>query len=246
MLNPRLNRRALSPRATASIVVLLLLAALPVAAVRSGQTAPAPLTGSVYDASGAVLPAVELMLEDANQIKWVIRSDAAGHFEFPAVGPGQYVVEASLAGFRTLRHEFELRNAPDWDRAITLQVGEVRESITVRASRVTAPAERAPQSGSSPIRVGGNIRVPRKEVDVKPVYPPAMRAAGRTGVVPLEAIIGRDGTVSSVRVLSAQIHPDFAIAAVDAVRQWRFTPTLLNGEPVEVVMTVSVRFDLSE
>ena len=57
-------------------------------------------------------------------------------------------------------------------------------------------------------------------------------------------IIGRDGVVLSVRVLSAQIHPDFAIAAVDAVRQWRFTPTLLNGSPVEVVMTVSVRFDL--
>ena len=55
---------------------------------------------------------------------------------------------------------------------------------------------------------------------------------------------GGDGTVSAVRVLSAQVHPDFAIAAVDAVRQWRFTPTLLNGEPVEVVMTVSVRFDL--
>jgi protein TonB len=42
------------------------------------------------------------------------------------------------------------------------------------------------------------------------------------------------------------VHPDFAIAAVDAVRQWRFTPTLLNGRPVEVVMTVSVTFTLSD
>ena len=66
-----------------------------------------------------------------------------------------------------------------------------------------------------------------------------MRDAGLTGVVPVEALIGSDGAVSSVRVLSAQVHPDFAIAAVDAVRQWRFTPTLLNGVPVEVVMTVS-------
>jgi protein TonB len=73
-----------------------------------------------------------------------------------------------------------------------------------------------------------------------------MRDAGLTGLVPVEAIIGRDGTVSSVRVLSAQVHPDFAIAAVDAVRQWRFTPTLLNSVPVEVVMTVSVRFDLGD
>ena len=81
---------------------------------------------------------------------------------------------------------------------------------------------------------------------MRPVYPAAMRAAGREGVVPIEAIIGRDGTVTTVRVLSAQVHPDFAIAAVDAVRQWRFSPTLLNGAPIEVVMTVSVTFNLSD
>ena len=98
---------------------------------------------------------------------------------------------------------------------------------------------------SEPVRIGGNIRAPRKLVDVRPVYPPAMRAAGREGVVPLEAVIGQDGTVSAVRVLSADIHPDFAIAAADAVRQWRFSPTLLNGAPVEVLMTVSVTFNLS-
>lgn len=73
-----------------------------------------------------------------------------------------------------------------------------------------------------------------------------MRAAGRDGIVPIEAIIGRDGTVTTVRVLSAQVHPDFAIAAVDAVRQWRFSPTLLNGQPVEVVMTVKMAFTLAD
>ena len=73
-----------------------------------------------------------------------------------------------------------------------------------------------------------------------------MREAGREGVVPIEAIIGVDGAVTSVRVLSAQVHPDFAIAAVDAVRQWRFTPTLLNGVPVEVVMRVSITFSLAD
>jgi protein TonB len=71
-----------------------------------------------------------------------------------------------------------------------------------------------------------------------------MREAGLSGQVPIEAMIGRDGTVRSVRVLSAQVHPDFATAAVDAVRQWLFTPTLLNGQAVEVVMRVSITFDL--
>jgi outer membrane biosynthesis protein TonB len=49
-----------------------------------------------------------------------------------------------------------------------------------------------------------------------------------------------------LRVLSAQVHPDFAVAASEAVRQWRFSPTLLNGSPVEVVMRVSVTFSLSD
>jgi len=73
-----------------------------------------------------------------------------------------------------------------------------------------------------------------------------MRTAGREGVVPIEAVVGKDGTVSTVRVVSADVHPDFAIAAADAVRQWKFSPTLLNGQPVEVVIMVSVTFTLGD
>ena len=73
-----------------------------------------------------------------------------------------------------------------------------------------------------------------------------MRDAGLEGIVPIDALIGKDGTVVSVRVVSAQVHPEFAIAAVDAVRQWVFSPTLLNGDAIEVWMTVSVRFSLED
>jgi TonB family protein len=246
MLNPGLNRAAPSRRAAALTAILLLAVTLPTAAFRAGQAAPGALSGSVYDATGGVLPQVELTLEDAGQVKWQARTDAAGRFEFPRVAPGRYVLAASLAGFRALRQEFDLRNAADWDRAVTLQVGDVQESITISERRIAAPGPIAQPRAAQPLRVGGNIRAPRKEYDVRPVYPATMRDAGREGLVPIDAIIGRDGTVTSVRVLSAQVHPDFAIAAVDAVRQWRFSPTLLNGLPVEVVMTVSVRFNLSD
>jgi TonB family protein len=203
------------------------------------------LSGTIYDVTGGVLPGVEVTPVDANEITQVVTANASGRFEFPPVVSGKYVLHATLPGFRALRHQFELRDARDWDRAVTLQVGEVKETITVRASRATVSTPQAPfRTGPQPVRVGGNVRAPRKQVDVRPVYPAAMREVGVMGLVPIEAIIGRDGTVSSVRVLSAQVHPDFAIAAVDAVRQWHFTPTLLNGAPVEMVMTVSVRFDL--
>ncbi len=185
---------------------------------------------------------------DANEIAWEVNSNASGRFEFPTVGPGKYTLKFALPGFRALRHEFELRDARDWDRAVTLQLGELKESVTVRESRAILPKQLHAYRGRA---AAGSRRRQRSsaaesEVNVRPAYPAAMRAAGLTGVVPIEAIIGRDGTVTSVRVLSAQVHPDFAIAAADAVRQWRFTPTLLNGEPVEVVMTVSVRFDLDD
>lgn len=241
MLNPRLDRQAPTRRALAALGVGLLLVTLPVAAVRARQAGPAPLSGTIYDVSGGVLPGVEVSLVDANQATQVVTTTASGRFEFAPVGAGGYLLEAALPGFRKLRQQLELRDAGDWDRVITLQVGEVRETITVRGSRVGATQSPA---AALPVRVGGNIKPPLKVRDVRPIYPAAMREAGLTAVVSVEAIIGLDGTVSAARVLSAQMHPDFAIAAVDAVRQWRFTPTLLNGQPVEVAMTVVITFDL--
>jgi TonB family protein len=244
MLNPRLDRRPASIRTLAIAGPLLVAVLLPTATLRARQTGPATLSGTVYDVTGAVMPGVAITLEDATQMKYTATTDVTGRFGFSNVQPGQYTLEASLAAFRTMRQEFELRAARDWDRAITLQVGTLRESITVSAPRAASPAASA--KPAQPARVGGTIRAPLKTLDVRPVYPASMRDAGREGVVPLEATIGVEGTVTSVRVLSAQVHPDFAIAAVDAVRQWRFTPTLLNGSPVDVVLTVSVAFTLSD
>ena len=246
MLNPRLGRKALSRRALAVIVVGLLGVALPTAAFRAAQDGPLPLFGAVYDPTGAVVPEAALTLEDERQNKWQATSDSTGRFEFAAVGAGRYVLGASLPGFRPLRHELDLRVARDWNRAITLQVGALQETITVREQRAPAPRQGLQSAGPMPARVGGNIRPPRKRHDVHPVYPRPMRDAGVEGVVPLEALIGRDGLVSSVRVITAQVHPDLAQAAVDAVRQWRFDPTLLNGKPVEVVMAVAVQFKLDD
>lgn len=92
------------------------------------------------------------------------------------------------------------------------------------------------------VPVGGKIRPPQKIADVAPIYPPLARASGIQGFVILEAVIAEDGSVRDVRVLRSI--PLLDGAAMEAVRQWRFTPTLLNGEPVPVVMTVTVAFRL--
>ena len=104
-----------------------------------------------------------------------------------------------------------------------------------------APAD-APQS-AQPVRVGGDIRAPQKVHHVAPRYPAIARAGGITGLVILEAVIDATGSVQDVRVLRPV--PLLDDAAVDAVRQWRFTPTLLNGQPIPVIMTVTVSFSLN-
>ena len=92
------------------------------------------------------------------------------------------------------------------------------------------------------LRVGGTIKPPTKIRNVSPVYPAEAKAAGIQGVVILETRIEGDGTVSQARVLRSV--PLLDQAAVDAVLQWEFTPTLLNGQPVPVIMTTTVNFTL--
>ena len=99
-----------------------------------------------------------------------------------------------------------------------------------------------PPPPSAPVRVGGNIKPPTKTKDVRPVYPPIAQSARVQGVVIIEATIGADGKVKDAKVLRSI--PLLDQAAVDAVKQWVFTPTLLNGVPVPVIMTVTVNFTL--
>lgn len=94
------------------------------------------------------------------------------------------------------------------------------------------------------IRQGGNVQAARLINRVQPTYPPLARQARIQGTVRLHAIIAKDGTVQQLEVLSG--HPLLVQSALDAVRQWRYQPTLLNGEPVEVDTTVDVIFSLNQ
>jgi TonB family protein len=112
-------------------------------------------------------------------------------------------------------------------------------------ARVMTGVESGPGSsvyGIAPVRVGGDITPPAKLKNVNPVYPAAAMADHIEGIVILEATIGLDGSVENAKVLKSI--PQLDQAALDAVRQWQFTPTLKNGSPVPVIMTVTVNFSL--
>jgi protein TonB len=92
------------------------------------------------------------------------------------------------------------------------------------------------------VRAGGDVQAPVRLRGVLPEYPPLAQQIGLEGVVIIECRVDRDGGVADARVLRG--HPLLNDAALAAVRTWRYRPTLLNGTPVSVIMTVTVRFDL--
>lgn len=107
---------------------------------------------------------------------------------------------------------------------------------------VWLPPPPPPAPPVQPHRVGNGVREPRKLVDVAPVYPAPARDARIQGIVMLEAVIDVDGRVDRIRVLRSV--PMLDAAAIDAVKRWRYTPTLLNNVPVPVLMTITVSFTL--
>ena len=127
------------------------------------------------------------------------------------------------------------------NKAIALQKTRTPDAPRHGAGSTPVPgAPPPPPPPGAPVRVGGNIPPPTKVVHVNPVYPPDARDARVAGVVICEAVIDPSGRVSEVKVLRSI--PMLDEAAVEAVRQWEFTPTLLNGVPVPVIMTVTVNF----
>jgi periplasmic protein TonB len=110
----------------------------------------------------------------------------------------------------------------------------------------SAPPPPPPPKAATPkrIRVGGNVEQAKLIFNPSPEYPPLAKMARIQGTVRLEAIISKDGTIQDLKVLSG--HPLLVKSAIDAVSRWRYQPTLLNGDPVEVVTEIDVNFTLAE
>lgn len=124
------------------------------------------------------------------------------------------------------------------------QLGGVLGGIISRSAAPPPPPPRleAPKPIQR-IRVGGNVQAANLISSPRPIYPPLAKAARIQGTVVLEATISKQGTIENLTVLSG--HPLLIQSAMDAVKQWRYKPTLLNGEPVEVITTITVNFSLT-
>ena len=128
--------------------------------------------------------------------------------------------------------------------AFSLQAqSDQSQNDKLRAERA---AQESGQSPSRPIRVGGKVIEANLIQKVTPIYPAAAKERRSQGTVLLDVLIGKDGVPAGVEPKPSDVDPDLTAAAVEAVRQWRYKPTLLNGEPVEVQTTVEVNFTLQQ
>ncbi len=107
---------------------------------------------------------------------------------------------------------------------------------------VAVPPPPVPPKPAGPVKVADLPVPPHKTVDVRPIYPEHARAARIEGVVVMEAVLDPTGHVTQLRVVRSV--PMLDQAAMDAVRQWRYTPTMYYGKPVSVLLTITISFKL--
>jgi TonB family protein len=264
MLNPSVNRRNLSQSAKTLLMFAALCVLIPLAALQLPAQSPGRFSGIVSDPSGMPVANATVIMDNhkSNGIQMTTTS-AEGKYSFVGLPAGEYEVRATKPGFAEFRAKISSldsgHDSPHND--ITLQIGGVNEEIDVIADG--GPKEGIKQgvqggvaggvlggvasNGSAKtirVRIGGEVQAPKIIEKVQPVYPEKAKAAGIEGTVILHAIISKDGNPLSLRVMNNQIDPDLARAAVEAVSKWRYRPTLLNGEPVEVDTTIMANFKL--
>jgi protein TonB len=123
-------------------------------------------------------------------------------------------------------------------------IGGIIGSVPTAAPPPPPPPVQAKKQEVQRIRVGGNVQQAKLLRRTIPVYPPLAKQARIQGTVRFTAVIGTDGTIRNLQLLGG--HPLLVPAAQEAVKQWAYQPTLLNGEPVEVITQIDVNFTLSQ
>jgi len=259
MLSTRISRSPLTARSRALVVCLTLAVAVPIAGLAVFAQSRTSFAGFVLDPASRAVPGARIVFTNVEtQAKHEVLSDGSGRFALTDVPSGRYAMEVRRPGFMTIKAEVVLADKGGEER-FQLKLGSVRETIVVNVPSVPAggttaapsvpasAAQATPGAAAAPPCVdpgttGGHIIPPKKLVDVRPIYPEHLKADKVAGTVTVEGVVGREGTVHELRVVDTP-HADLGKAVVDAVGRWAFTPTRLNCEPVEVAMTVAVKFE---
>ena len=211
----------------------------------SGKEETSKLTGTVSDPSGGrIAHAVVSLIGRAGGFDGTVATDDNGEFVFASVPKGQYRIVVKYPMFE--RAEAPVK-VPGAGKEVSLNVimgpSNVVESAVVRAKRPGGVSKNPASTQPSRFHAGGQLEQPKLLYRPQPNYPDSASSKGVEGTVVMEAVISTEGVPLSVKVVQS---PDEALskAALEAVKQWRYQPTKLNGVPVEVVTDITVRFTL--
>lgn len=206
--------------------------------VTAAGLSAATIGGSLFDPSGAAVPnATASIYNPDTALKQETTTSPEGTFSFESLPPGQYILHIEKSGFAALFREFNVQADSKIERGLVLNLAPSR---TPTAAHPAAAEPTDPQQ----IRVRGTIAEANLIEKVQPVYPASAKQARLQGTVELEVSISTDGVPVDIRVISSP-GDDLTQSALDAVRQWRYKPTLLNGEPVPIVTDVIVHYTLA-
>lgn len=238
-----LTRRAALAISAAAVAILLPLAALTAYA----QATRGGMAGLVQDPTGARVPFVTVMarnLDASNQE--TTKANAAGEYRFNAIPPGHYELSVQSRGFAIAKVDALVTAGAVTRVDANLEVGSATQEVTVTAQSIAAALPAQPANSPQRIRIGGNVQPARLIRQPRPAYPPDARQEGVTGIVLIRAVISKTGDLLSPSVINTEIDPRLAKAALDAVSQWKYEPSLLNGEPVETLTTIHLAFELDQ
>jgi TonB family protein len=210
----------------------------------SAGLSAATIGGSLFDPSGAAIPNAKASLynpDTAATQEATTTSD--GKFMFDGLPAGEYILRIEKPGFASLFREFNVQPDSKVERGLVLKLGRAQEQGNVQAAQGERAAYPQPLNPRQ-LRIGGEAQESKLIRKVQPVYPVSAKAARVQGKVLLETVISADGVPQEIRVISSP-SDDLTQSALDAVRQWPYSSTLLNGAPVEVVTDVLVNYTLS-
>ncbi len=245
LLNSGLSRRRATLRTMAGVSLAVCLILVPLAAFQVSPQGGSAVAGVVRDASGAVVSKARVtVLLTGSERKELALTGEDGQFLLQPMPEGTYSVTVEKQGFARLRLDGIVVKRGEVARVQpVLNIGQVSETIDVQAERPTAE----PTAPGEPkrLKTGGNVQASKLVNVVKPLYPPDCKAEGVEGSVLMRAVIGVEGNILNLQQINQLVDPRLAAAAMEAVRQWRYQPTWLNGTAVEVVTDIQVNFTLA-
>lgn len=240
VLDPARRRQTAS---TLTVITTLTLGLLTVSPLVAWQDPGVQMKGTVRDLVG-VIPGAKVVLKGVSDYTFETGPD--GSYSVSGIPEGLYTINVMKPGYALLSiagRKIEVGSTARAD--LYLSLGKVQETITVDGGKPTGDAPAAVPGPPSRIRVSGNVQAAKLLKKVNPAYPPEAKQARVQGVVRMRAVIGKEGDILGLTLLMSP-SPELARSAMEAVNQWKWQPTLLNGQPVEIQTDIDVNYTLSK